>query len=198
MASKLTTIAREKSAAQMQLMSRESYLWFMKKLQGMKNFSSIPRTIANERDRHVNSFKLGQLYFFYYDPKTKEDMPYYDKFPLVLILEKYQDGFLGLNLHYLPLEYRLAFMDKLMDYASYTPENEIKRIRVTYDILSASKRFKEFRPCIKRYLFTHIKSKILTVQPQEWETAVFLPIHQFKKAKDTEVWSDSLQEIRKP
>ena len=89
-------------------------------------------------------------------------------------------------------------MDKLMDYASYTAENELKRIRVTYDILSASKRFKEFRPCIKRYLFPHITSKILTVQPQEWETAVFLPIHQFKKAKDKDVWNDSLQEIRNP
>ena len=198
MASKLTTLAQQKSAAQLQLMSRDSYKWFMEKLQGMKNVSSIPRTIANERDRHTNSFKLGQLYFFYYDPKTKDTLPYYDKFPLVLILEKYKDGFLGLNLHYLPLQYRLAFMDKLMDYASYTAENELKRIRVTYDILSASKRFKEFRPCIKRYLFPHITSKILTVQPQEWETAVFLPIHQFKKAKDKDVWNDSLQEIRNP
>jgi hypothetical protein len=116
---------------------------------------------------------------------------------LVLALEKYGDGFLGLNLHYLPIKYRVAFLDKLLDYAVWNDENEIKRLRVTYDILQASRRFKEFKPCIKRYLHGHIKSKILTVQPEEWETAVFLPTHLFKGAKPTEVWQESVNEIRK-
>jgi hypothetical protein len=123
-------------------------------------------------------------------------LPYYDRFPLVLALEKYPDGFLGLNLHYLPIKYRVAFLDKLMDYAILNDENEPKRIRITYDILNASKRFKAFRPCIKRYLNSHIKSKIITVQPDEWEVAVFLPTQLFKGAKPAEVWKESIQEIR--
>ena len=139
---------------------------------------------------------LGYLYYFFYDPKGKDDLPYYDKFPLVLVLQRYPDGFLGLNLHYLPLKYRLAFIGKLMDYATYTPENEIKRIKVTYDILQASKRFREFKPCIKRYLHGHIKSKILAVQPNEWEVALVLPVQQFKGARPQEVWEDSVNEIK--
>jgi len=47
-------------------------------------------------------------------------------------------------------------------------------------------------------LTSHIKSRILAVQPEEWETAVFLPVHQFKKAKPEKVWRESVQEIRKP
>jgi hypothetical protein len=197
MASKLTQITQQKSAAQLQSLTRESYAWLLKKISELRNTSQIPRGIGAENFRKNKRFILGGLYHFYYDPKGKDDLPYYDRFPLILALEKYPDGFLGLNLHYLPIKYRVAFLDKLLDYAILNADNEVKRLRVTYDILSASKRFKEFRPCIKRYLNDHIKSKILTIEPQEWDVAVFLPTHLFKGAKPAEVWKESVDEIRK-
>lgn len=196
MASKLTTLTQQKTAAQLQSMTRESYKWLLKKIAELRNPSSIPAGIKRENWRNSNRLILGGLYCFYYDPKTKDDLPYYDRFPLVLVLERYNDGFLGLNLHYLPVKYRIAFLDKLMGYASYNDEDEVKRMRVTYDILNASRRFREFRPCIKRYLTTHIKSRILTIQPGEWDVAVMLPMHLFKKAKPQQVWQESVNEIR--
>ena len=198
MSSKLKTIAEERSGLKMEMLSRESVKWFMTKMANLKNTSRIPNTIKREEFRNTKRFIKGGLFFFYYDPKTKEDLPYYDKFPLVLMLERYDDGFLGLNLHYLPIKYRVAFMNKLLDYGRFDEDGDPVRIRITYDILSATKRFKEFRPCIKRYLTSHVKSRILAVQPEEWETAVFLPVHQFKKAKADKVWRESVQEIRKP
>jgi len=194
----LTKLAEEKNSLQMDRLSRESVKWFMTKLANLKNTSRIPNTIKREEFRNTNRFIKGGLFFFNYDPKTKADLPYYDRFPLVLMLERYEDGFLGLNLHYLPIKYRVAFMDKLLDYGRFNEDGDPVRLRITYDILSATRRFKEFRPCIKRYLTSHIKSRILAVQPDEWETAVFLPVHQFKKAKPDKVWRDSIQEIRKP
>jgi hypothetical protein len=91
----------------------------------------------------------------------------------------------------------VAFLDKLLNYAILDDENNPTRLRITYDILTASRRFKEFRPCIKRYLFSQIKSKILTIEPQEWEVAIFLPTHLFKGAKPQKVWQESVNEIRK-
>ena len=196
MPSKLTQITQQKTTAQLQSLSKESQTWLMKKIVELRNVSQIPRGIGVENFRKNKRFILGGLYHFYYDPKGKDDLPYYDRFPLVLALEKYPDGFLGLNLHYLPIKYRVAFLDKLMDYAILNDENEPKRIRITYDILSASKRFKAFRPCIKRYLNSHIKSKVITIQPNEWEVAIFLPTQLFKGAKPAEVWKESIQEIR--
>jgi hypothetical protein len=196
MASKLTTLTQQKNAAELQSLSRESYQWLIRKIAEIRNPSAIPRSIGAEDFRKNKRFMLGGLYHFYYDPKGKDDMPYYDKFPLVLALEKYNDGFLGLNLHYLPIKYRVAFLGKLMDFAVLNAENDIKRLRVTYDILNASRRFKEFRPCIKRYLHGHIKSKILAIQPAEWEVAVFLPTQVFKGAKPQEVWKESVDEIK--
>ena len=196
MASKLTQLTQEKSTAQLQSLSRESYQWFLKKIAEIRNPSYIPRNISAEDFRKNRKFVLGGLYHFYYDPKGKADLPYYDRFPLVLALEKYSDGFLGLNLHYLPIKYRVAFLDKLLPFAVLNDDNEIKRLRVTYDILTASKGLKAFKPCLKRYLTGHIQSKILAIQSNEWDIAAFLPIQQFKKASAAKVWQESMEEIR--
>jgi len=198
MTSKLSQLSQQKSASQLQTMQRDSLQWLTKKVSELKNPSSIRTDIARERFRNTQRFILGGLYFFYYSPKGKDDLPYYDKFPLVLTLERYPDSFLGLNLHYLPLKYRIQFLDKLFDYALYDNNDELKRLRVTYEILNASKRFKEFRPCIKKYLYSNIQSKILAVQPNEWDIAAYLPIQQFRGAPAKEVWQDSLEEMRKP
>ena len=195
--SKLTIIGQEKTSAELRTMSRQALQWIQQKIDAIRNPSSVPNSIKKETYREVKKFKLGQLYFFYYDPKGKADLPYYDRFPLVITLNTYDDGFLGLNLHYLPYKYRVAFLGKLMKYAILDDAGDIQRLKVTYDILVASRRLKEFEPCLKRYLFSHVQSKILSVQPNEWDVAASLPIQQFRKAKAIEVWEDSVQQTRK-
>lgn len=195
MESKLTQLANARPA-DMQIGSKKSLEWLSQKIAELRGTSNIPAGMSRERFRQVDSFRLGKLYCFYYDPKGKESLPYYDRFPMVLAIEKYNDGFLGLNLHYLPFNYRLAFLGKLLKFAVQGEPGEIDRLRVTYDILVASKRLKEFRPCIKRYLSGHIQSKILAIQPNEWDIAAFLPLQQFRGAKSQEVWQESLEQIR--
>lgn len=197
----LTTLTDEKIAAQYQTMSRESAIWLTQKVAQLRNPQRMIVPITRERERYVRpsdrmKFLMGGLYFFVYNPKTKDDLPYYDRFPLVMPLKREVDGFLGLNLHYLPLRYRINFMRKLLNFAIYDEDDEIKRIRVTYPILDSSRRYKEFRPCIKQYLYKNIKSRILGVEPQEWDVALFLPVHQFKKENQKTVWQESLEQIR--
>lgn len=196
MASILTQLAQEKSAGELRTMSNESLKWLMAKIADVRGVR-VAKSISNEKVRQVNKFILGGLYCFYYNPKGKTDLPYYDQFPMVLALERYNDGFLGLNFHYLPIKYRVVFLDKLMNFAMMGDAGEIMRMRVTYDILTASKRLKLFKPCIKRYLSSHIQSKILTIQPNEWDIAALLPLQQFKGATAPEVWQDSVDELRK-
>lgn len=204
MTSRLTRITEQRSAAELQAMSRDSFRWLTTKMNQLRNPGSIPKEIKREVHRETNKYKLGYntefliggLYFFYYDPKFKATLPYYDTFPLVMPLERHADGFLGLNLHYLPARWRAVFMSKLMDRAIYNDENELKRIRITYDILNTTRRYREFRPCVKKYLHGHIRSKILAVQPDEWDVAIMLPVAQFKKEQPNEVWQDSINEIR--
>ena len=203
----LTTLAEEKSSADLQTMSRESMKWLVAKVASLRNPLAISVPMTKEKSRFVpkgarpvinatKKFKIGGMYFFVYDPKGKKDLDYYDRFPLVIPLESYSDGFLGLNLHYLPMRYRVYFMRKLMPRAILNDDNEIMRLRISYEILDASRKYKEFRPCLKRYLYSHIRSRILAVEPEEWDIAMYLPVQQFKKAPANTVWKESVQEIR--
>ena len=196
--SKLTDLANLRSQQEYQRYSTSSYRWFIDKINNIRNPMALANQIKKETDRITNRFTIGGLYYFYYNAKTANRLEYWDAFPLVIPLERYTDGFLGLNLHYLPVKIRAGFMDKLMDKAVLNPNDDPIRIRISYQILDSTKRYKEFRPCLKRYLYGLIASKILAVQPNEWETAVFLPTHQFQKAKASTVWQDSIDEIKNP
>jgi hypothetical protein len=192
MASTLTQITQQKTALDQEFLSRKSVAWLQDQMRDLKSPIKLAREIANEKGRQGGQFQMGGLYHFFYDPITKGDLPYYDIFPLVIPLKRDAEGFIGLNMHYLPPRYRAVFMDKLMNFAVTNDNNEPKRLRVTYDILAAAKNFKEFRPCLKRYLNSQIKSKILTIQPPEWETALFLPTAVFKGAPISKVYAESV------
>ena len=194
MESKLTQLARSRPE-DMRVMSKKSLTWLANRIAEIKNPGIIPSGLSKETYRQTPGFRLGGMYCFYYDPKTKDKLDYYDRFPMVLVLDRYSDGFLGLNLHYLPFQYRIAFLGKLMKFADLNDAGEIERLRVTYDILTASKGLKAFKPCLKRYLTGHIQSKILAIQSNEWDIAAFLPIQQFKKAPATKVWQESMEQI---
>ena len=87
-------------------------------------------------------------------------------------------------------------MMKLKNFAIYNDEDEIKRLRITYDILNASRRYREFKPCIKRYLNSHIRSRIMAVDHNEWDVALYLPVQQFRKAAPKDIWQESVETIR--
>lgn len=191
-------MAEERAKQNFPILGRESMKWFTAKVAQLRSPASLRRGITRESDRVVSKFLKGGMYFFYYDPKLKKELPYYDSFPLVLVLERYPDGFLGLNLHYLPVNVRIKFLSKLASFGAITNDSdEIKRIQITYDILSTASRFKEFRPCLKKYLYSHLSSRILAVQPNEWEAATYLPTQQFHGAQPNKVWKDSENKIRK-
>jgi hypothetical protein len=46
-------------------------------------------------------FRMGNMYLFSYDPKHKDTLPYYDRFPLIFPINKAKGGFLGITMHYL-------------------------------------------------------------------------------------------------
>ena len=49
----------------------------------------------------------GRINMFFYDPKGRKTLPYYDTFPLSITNRKYPDGFLGINFHYLPMTFKI-------------------------------------------------------------------------------------------
>ena len=178
------------------LRTKASKKWFQDKIEGMKK----PSRAALLRDTALEPSQremVGNMYMYVYDPKTKKELPYYDRFPLVVMIEKYKDGFLGLNLHYLRPDIRAKFLDELMKLAPGKVKTNTRLLKAKYDLLQSTRKFKEFRPCLKRYLGTQIRSKVVRVPMTEWEIAIFLPTEQFVKASKTEVWNESIRIARK-
>lgn len=195
--STLTQIAAQKTQMDLDFLSRKSVDWLQREMKNLRNPATLAKEIVREKSRAGGRFQMGGLYNFFYDPLTKADLPYYDIFPLVIPLKRDGDGFLGMNLHYLPPKMRAAFLDKLMNFAITNEQDEPKRLRVTYDILASTANLKEFRPCIKRYLNSQIRSRIAEIRPNEWEICMFLPTAQFKGATLSTVYSESTQKIRR-
>jgi len=134
---------------------------------------------------------LGNMYFYSYDPKWKDELPWYDMFPLVFPIEQYNNGFLGLNFHYLAPKERAILMDQLKVFATNKLYDETTKLRLRYNMLKGFTRFKRARPTVHRYLTSKVRSKFVLVNADEWEVALFLPVEKFKKANKKQVWAHS-------
>ena len=121
----------------------------------------------------------GRMSMFFYDPKTKARMPYYDTFPLVLPLEPMKGGFIGLNFHYLPYGARFAFLQQLQSLSSNNKFDQSTKIQATYDSVKSNKYVKA---SIKRYLYSQVRSQFLRVNVDEMALAAYLPVAQFQGA----------------
>lgn len=151
--------------------------------------------IVRDKTRMANRPSIGRMYFFNYDPKYKATLPYYDRFPLIFKVGQYRGGFEGINMHYLPYRLRARLMDALYETSNNKRYDETTRLRITYDLLKAATKYKEFKPTYKKYLNQHVRSRFVEIGATEWDIALFLPVERFEKASKTAVWRDSRNAI---
>ncbi len=153
------------------------------------------RLIRSDRERLTSRVMIGRMYHFFYDPKHKKTLPYYDRFPLIFPFKRVRGGFLGINLHYLPLRLRAKLMDELYTLSRDNRYDENTRLRISYNILNGAAKYKYFKPCVKHYLTPHVKSRFLEVYAAEWDIALFLPTERFVGANKRAVHADSRKMI---
>ena len=174
--------------------TRESREWFRKRVSTLRRVNrnalmrEEPITLASD-------VRSGAMVMFFYDPKTKDKLPYYDSFPLTILVDRVEGGFTGLNLHYLPPILRAKFLDGLMEITDDKKITDRSKFRVTYNYLKGASSMKYFKPCFKKYLTSHVRSRFGVVPGPEWEIATFLPTADFQKASKTKVYADSRRMI---
>jgi len=133
----------------------------------------------------------GFMYLFAYDPKLKDTLPYYDRFPLVLPFRRVPGGFYGLNLHYIPYMLRMRMLQYLHQYASDTSMDEKTRLRINWNLLESSSRLDPIKACVKHYLNEHVLTRFLNIPYNDWVIASQLPVDRFVGAKRDQVWRDT-------
>ena len=172
--------------------TKEAIDWFRDEAQKMTSVSP-PKLMNDKANLRSNlSFSdIGRMFMFFYDPKLKDVLPYYDKFPLIIVVEMDAKGFYGLNLHYLPPMLRAKLMDSLYTLKNNDKYNDTTKLQISYSTLKRASKFRYFAPCFKRYLFDHVQSNFLYVQTENWDKALMLPTERFQKADKSYVFKES-------
>jgi hypothetical protein len=177
----------------------KSARWYQDKIRQLQLFrkDQDPWKVMREEEigTQRSQLRYGFMYLYNYDPKTKDKLPYYDTWPLVLPFDTAPGGFVGLNFHYLPPVIRFKLLARLMEYTTrgYT---DSERFYVSWSLLKQAAKFPTVRPCVKRYLYNHIDSRtFLKINSDDWKLAVMLPLARFEKETDMTVWKRSMKGI---
>ena len=163
----------------------KSTQWFRDKI---KEFGTPTSANLIRDGKRTVTPTFGLLNMFVYDPKGKKELPYYDTFPLVLPIEKYSNGFLGINLHYLSMPIRIRLLDRLVDYSNNDKFDKSTNLNVDYSRL---KKIDIIKPCLKRYLASNVRTNFRKIAADEFMVATLLPVQRFKKQSDSHVFAKS-------
>lgn len=174
---------------------KKSLEWYWQKVSS-GNKKIRPEDVAERTSQYRERIQLGRMYNFKYSPKYAIQLPYYDMFPLCIPMQIVKNGFIGINVHYIYPRQRAFLFDRLSIFEKEDPRKETY-FNMTYQMLNASPRYASFKPCLKRYLFSHVRSKFIKIEESEWNVALFLPTEQFVKRNKYYVWEDSAKTIKR-
>ena len=150
----------------------------------------------------------GRLYMFNYrNPIAKNTLPYYDMFPVVLVINHRpsKNYFQGLNFHYLPPKYRAEILDELYRYMinEGAEGDSISRTirarlspRVDYEFMKKRRSMMSFKPLWRRYNLDRVIGQYLYVPPKAWDAITMMPLARFRKRGINSIYMDSLTERR--
>ena len=134
----------------------------------------------------VGQIVEGNMYMMFYDAKTKDKLPFWDRFPLIIPFDtRVDNGFYALNLHYIPPMARQGLLEELYKY----PTEE--GVSIQYEFFSKVSNMSPALPCVKRYLYSRIKRVPLQVEKNYWDVAAMLPTGDFGNVNKNTVYAAS-------
>ena len=159
--------------------TKRSVDWYRDQIKTLSNNVTNPSLLLKNATILTRHVRPGNMYLFAYDAKYKDVLPYWDMFPLVLPFNIVEDGFYGINLHYLNYIQRLRLLEALHKHATGRATTESTRLNINWEILSSYSRMAPVQDSVKRYLFSHLKSRLLKINYPDWVTASQLPVERF-------------------
>jgi hypothetical protein len=188
----------EKNKYDMATTYRKSKAWYEQQMILLMKQISSPWTVLKGNPAQLTTRLMpGRMYMFVYDPLNKHDLPYYDRFPCVLLYKRSITGFSGINFHYLPYQMRVQLLYRLMQYKTNARMDENTRIKFTWEAIKGVSKFAAAVPAFKQYNFAGLRSSFREIRAYDWTTAVLLPVEQFVKMPDDRIWDKSRQYVNR-
>lgn len=183
-ASKLDQVIK---SGNIQTVAKSSIDWF--KESTFRESGKLRGSLKNKTSLQSSLLIPGHMYFFGYSAKGKDDLPYWDAFPLVFPLEDQGQHFLGLNMHYLQPNLRAKLFDVLAKSVKGKIGNQV--LNISYQTLKSASKYKLFQPCLKKYLKSHMTTRFIHVPSEAWQDAIFLPVADWKNSTHEHVWKNT-------
>jgi len=131
------------------------------------------------------NMRLGYPMMFVYDAKWKAVLPYWDALPFSIVLAKYPDGFLGLNLHYVQWTTRIQLAKKLVK--ATKNKNRINYGDVKKAWLDLKLPEGLLYLVIRRYLYSHVRSNMKQFDIETYAEVIKDIRPKFKKQSEMQV-----------
>ena len=150
-------------------------------------------TLRKVEGKKVSKVKLGSMYFFKYLPK--EPTSPYDIYPMVFVIRRMSGGFEGVNYHHLLLKRRILLFENMNPYFTDVPLEEDSRLfwKRFRRMIMTVKKLKAAKISIRKYKIQSIRSKLIEINPPEWERTLLLSTELFRNAEGGKIASRSIQ-----
>ena len=167
-----------------------SIRWYRQKVQELLPKPQVRRMIREGYKTQKVTVRpnFGMMNLFYYRPKGAEKLPYYDIFPLVIPMgRRLNDGFVGINFHYLSVPQRWLLLERLSMFQmpseldSFDSEEGAGEVMALF--WSKIKRKRGVKPIVRRYLTKNIQSYFLKIELSEMLIALAIPMERFYTGK---------------
>lgn len=159
--------------------AKKSQDWFTDQINLLKTQRASPYYVMRgSASQNKSNVTIGNMYFFGYDAKLKEKLPYWDQFPLVIPFSIHSDGFTGINFHYLPYGARAYLLDELLAISGQRLD-ELTRLKLSWKTVSSIAKLDFIKSTVHRYLSTHVITHYKKVDSSDWKSALLLPVSKF-------------------
>ena len=167
-----------------------SIRWYRQKVQELLPKPQVRRMIREGQKTQKETVRpnFGMMNLFYYRPQGAEKLPYYDIFPLVIPMgRRLNDGFVGINFHYLSVPQRWLLLERLSMFQMPSALDAFDSEEGAGDVMalfwSKIRRKRGVKPIVRRYLTKNIKSRFLKIELSEMLIALAIPMERFYTGK---------------
>lgn len=171
-------IQKELKGKSMSTIKYHNQLWFDKYY--MSRIDDVPE------QRRGRLLEPGKIYNYLYDAKYKNELDFWDKCVMVMVIghvvtKSGKLNVLGINLSFIPPQYRVKILDKIVKvFNTQVVEPNVKRIQkgkvhgslkkmpLYYDVCKRILAQSGFEFAIRSYIYRRIKSEPLIITYEDW------------------------------
>jgi hypothetical protein len=163
--------------------ARDAVRWFKSKADAeMSDVAKASKQFGANRKK-LQKPQIGEMYLYKYWAKWDKTLPTWDQHPLCIPFEYTKNGFMGMNMHYLPVPQRYALMATLMQVATKAKGRQDERLIISHKIIKGLAKVSLYEPTVHRYLWSQLRSPFLYITPDEWRIALAMPVQKWKRGR---------------